>query len=63
MNIPDIIILVSVILFVVGFISYLLINKLKGNPVTTCSYCKSKSGNKLLKAYRKKYKKEKRCGC
>lgn len=63
MSAPDIIILVTVILFVVGFASYLLINKLKGTPVNTCSYCKSKSGNKLLKAYRKKYKNEKRCGC
>lgn len=63
MNIADIIILVSVIIFVVGFLSYLLVNKAKGTPVTSCSYCKSRSGNKLLKAYRKKYKNNKRCGC
>ena len=60
MSVSDIIILLCVILFVLIFVSYLLVNKIKGAPVNTCSYCASNKGNKLLKAYRKKY--NKRCG-
>lgn len=60
MSVIDIVIVTCVSLFVFLFGGYLLLQKLRGKPVNSCSYCASKKGNKLLKDYRKKY--GKRCG-
>ena len=60
MNIFDVLIVTFVSVFGASFLLYLMVQKLKGKPINSCSYCASKKGNKLLKDYRKKY--GKRCG-
>ena len=60
MNLLDIIIVSLIVLFVLIYGGYLCILKLKGKPLNSCPYCGGNKGNKLLKAYRKKY--GKRCG-
>lgn len=60
MSILDIIIVTFISFFVVIYGGFLLIQKLKGKPVNSCPYCGVNKGNRLLKAYRKKY--GKRCG-
>ena len=53
----EIIVIIACTLIVGGVIGNYIYRKIKKLPTGECSYCsKAKKGNKLIKAYRKKYK-------
>ena len=61
MSAPEIILIIAIIAFVVYIFGKEIYKKKKNLPTGECAYCHSNS-KKLLKDYRKKYKKNK-CSC
>lgn len=62
MSLTDIIVLIIVLSLFIGITIFLIV-KYKNNPCYGCSFSKKGRKNRLLKAYYKKYKKNKNKCC